>query len=287
MLNSRGISLIIVFILSWALLFWSVGFSRLLLGDNSYGFLIGGSIGLVLAIISVKTADALLLRVAHGKIVSMSKYHELADAVKEYSRKYRVPIPKVYVTPEMLPDFYIFGSSLEKCCFVFTRGFLDIARPQHFSAALAWAITSARTGHLQTRTLASTLAYMLMAPAKIADVFTLNSGTRYNILNLIIMFPFAIFAALLVHLAGGAREIYRIDQETTKLTGDQGYLGITLIEIDKKISAFTVDTDLALVPLFITPPHGTNFYYRWFRPFPPQGKRINRLMQSRKRDRQT
>ncbi len=286
MLSSRGISLIIVFVLSWAFLFWSTGLSRLLLGNNAYGFLIGGFIGLVLAVISVKTADALLLRVARARIVSMSKYHELADAVSEYSRKYRVPIPKVYVTPEMVPDFYIFGSSLEKCSFVFTRGFLDMARPQHFSAALAWAIISARIGHLQTRTLASTLAYMLMAPAKVADVFTLGSSSRYNILNLIILFPFAMFAILIVHLAGSSKEIYKIDQGTTELTGDQGFLGVTLIEIDKKITAFTVDTDLALVPLFITPPHGANLYYRLFRPFPPLAKRINRLMQARKRERQ-
>jgi heat shock protein HtpX len=286
MLSGKGIILIVIFIIIWALLFWGIGISKMLFNENDYGLLLGAAVGIILAIISVRIADSLLLKVARAKVVSMSKYNELAEAVSEYSRKYRVPIPKVYIISEMLPNFYIFGSSIEKCSFVFTRGFLDMARPQHLSAALAWAIISARRGVLQTRTLAGALSYMLMAPAKIADVISLTSGSRYNILNLILLFPLALPAALITHLASGNIDIYKIDQDTTKLTGDQGYLGVTLIEIDKKIGSFIVDTDLSLVPLFIAPPQGTNFYFRLFRTFPPLGKRINRLMQQRKRDRQ-
>jgi heat shock protein HtpX len=282
MLSGRGPTIIFVFIGVYAILFWGVGMAFLLFGNNLWGLLIGVGVGVVLAVIAVRKADSILLKVARATRLNPGKYPGLHEAVKTYALKYQIPIPELYVSPEMLPDFYVFGSSLERCAFVFTRGFLDRAQPQFFEAAVAWAVVSAKRGSLQVRTLGSVLAYIIMLPAKVGDFLSMGSSSRYNILNLMLLVPMAPLAALIVHVSGSKRDIHETDQETGNLIGDQAYLGVTLIEIDKTISSFTIDTDLALIPLFIAPPMCSNFYYNMFRPFPPLSKRINRLRMQRR-----
>ncbi len=278
-----------LFILFWILLLWGTGIGGIFVKGSGYSMLpslygmgIGLVIGIILATIAVRFKVRILLKVARASKIQGGRYPELLETVNKYARKYRVPIPDIYSTPEMLPNFYIFGSSLDNLNIVFTRGFLDLARPEYISAAIAWAITAEKHGHLKNRTVGSALAYMMMFPAKIWDFISLGSGSRYNIMNLIFLLPFAPLAALIVHMAGIKEEINIIDSHTTDMTGDQGYLGVTFIEIEKNLSSFIVDTDLALVPLFVAPPRCSNIYYTLFRPFPPLQKRIKRLSMARK-----
>ena len=121
-----------------------------------------------------------------------------------------------------------------------------------------------------------------MFPSKIGDFASFGSESRYNIINLLLLLPLAPLASILIHLTGIKNEVYNVDKATTEFTGDQGYLGVTFIEIEKKLTSYIVDTDLCLIPLFAVPPRSSNFYYGLFRPFPPVQKRIKRLSMSRK-----
>jgi len=288
-MRNKEFSLIFFFILFWILLFWGTGIGGIFVKGSGYSFLpslygigIGLVIGIILAIIAVRFKVRIILRAARASNIHGGRYAELLETVNKYARKYRIPIPHIYSTPEMLPNFYIFGSSLENLNIVFTRGFLDLGRPEYISTAIAWAITAEKHGHLRNRTMGSALAYMMMFPAKIWDFLSQGSGSRYNIMNLIFLLPFAPLAAVIVHMGGVKEEIGIIDSHTTDMTGDQGYLGVTFMEIEKNLSNYIVDTDLALVPLFVTPPRCSNFYYTLFRPFPPIQKRIKRLSMARK-----
>lgn len=288
-MGNKKFSLILLFILFWILLFWGTGTGGFFVKGSGYSILpsfygigMGLAVGIVLAIIAVRFKERILLKAAHASKIESRRYPKLLETVKQYAKKYRVPTPHVYSTPEMLPNFYIFGSSLKNLNIVFTRGFLDLGHPEYISTAIAWAITAEKHGYLKNRTVGSALAYMMMFPAKIWDFLSLGSGSRYNIMNLIFLLPFAPLAALIVHMAGVKEEIGIIDSHTTDMTGDQGYLGVTFIEIEKNLSNFIVDTDLALVPLFVAPPRCSNFYYTLFRPFPPLQKRIKRLSMARK-----
>ncbi len=282
MLNNRGITAIFAFIAVWAVLFWGVGIGRVLFGSSLWGLAIGAVVGVVLAIIGVQFADAIVLKATRAKPLARGKYTKVRAWADEAAKQLRMPLPELYFTSEHLPDFFVFGSSQEKCCFVFTSGFLENTRPELIKAALAWGQVSLMRGSLQLRTLGSALAYIFMFPAKLGDFMSRGTEQRYNLLNLILLLPFAPLAAIFVHLTVGSKEeIYETDEHTADLTGDQGYIGVTLIEINKTIANFTVDTDLSLVPLFLAPPQCPNFYYNLFRPFPPVSKRINRLVKKR------
>jgi len=286
MFSSRGIILSIVFIFTYALVFWGIGVGKTFFGWWVWGLVTGAIAGFILLIIAYRYSTGILFHVTRAIPLKSGKYPYVADALKAFSGKYNLPIPKVYCSKDILPDFYVFGKSFERCIFVFTEGFLDEGRPEHIRAALAWTMVSANRGSLQMRTLGSVMAYIFMYPAKIADFISRGTEGRYNLLNLILLLPLAPVAALFVHLAlGGKNEIYATDERTTEITGDQGYLGVTLIEISKKISDFAIDTDLALIPLFIVPPRCSNFYFSLFRPFPPIAKRINRLIKQREHKR--
>lgn len=291
-MGSNRLSIIIVFILYYVLIFWGTGIGGFFVGGsgysfmpNLYGILIGLVIGTFLAVIGIRMQERIILKSARATPVNPRKYPELIEAAIEYSRMCCIPLPNLYVTPEILPNFYAFSSKSGMLNIVFTRGFLDLGRPQYYKAAIAWAATGESKGLLRSRTLGSSLAYIFMYPAKIGDLFSIGSMVRYNIMNLIFLLPFAPLAAFLIHMAGGKRGIYEIDHDTTNLTGDQGFLVVTFIEIEKKLTNYIVDMDLALVPLFVAPPKCSNIYYVLFRPFPPIQKRINRLRSHRKHQR--
>jgi len=282
MFSSQRIILSFVFIFTYALLFWGIGAGKVLFGWSVWGLVMGAVVGFILLIITYRYHNRILLHASKAKPLKPARYPHVHDAVKDFCGKYGLPVPNLYCSNDLLPDFCVFGTSFEKCIFVFTQGFLDEGRPEPLRAALAWTMVSASRGSLQTRTVGSVMAYMFMYPAKIADFISRGTEARYNLVKLIILLPLAPVAALFIHLAlGGKSEIYTTDERTTELTGDQGYLGVTLIEISKKISNFVMDTDLALIPLFIAPPRCPNIYYNLFRPFPPIAKRINRLIKQR------
>jgi len=291
-MGSNRWSIIIVFVLYYVLIFWGTGIggffvegSGYSLKPSMYGILMGLLIGTTLAVIAIRMQERIILKAARATPVNPGKYPELIEAALECSRICRIPLPNLYVTPEILPNFCVLSTKSGKLNIVFTRGFLDLDRPQYYKAAIAWAAMGESKGLLRSRALGSSLAYIFMYPAKIGDLFSTGSTVRYNIINLIFLLAFAPLAAFLIHMAGGKREIYEIDHDTTNLTGDQGFLVVTFIEIEKKLTNYIVDIDLALVPLFAVPPKCSNIYYGLFMPFPPIQKRINRLRSHRKHQR--
>ena len=281
MLNGRGITLLLAFVLSHGIVFWGFGIGDKLFENNLAGLLLGMVLGLIIGGFATQNADKIILRAANAQPLTRSSHEELFKVTRLFAQKFKMPMPKLYSIPEGLPNFFVYGSSMDRCTIVYTTGFLELSRPELITASVSWAMHSAANGGLQIRTLASALAYIFMFPAKLGDFLSLGSSTRYNLLNLILLFPLALFACIFVQLGNEKRDIYETDKKSCDLIGDQAYLAVALIEIDKNIVTFKVDVDICLVPLFVAPPRTTNFYYKWFRPFPPLAKRIHRLKRQR------
>ena len=255
------------------------------------GFAIGGSggaaiglvIGLVITGASYWFSDTIAIKAARAVPVSEAEMPEYYRVVRELTQRMDMPMPKLYMTPEMQPNAFATGRSPNHSAVAVTKGILSILDWEELRGVLAHELSHVGNRDILIGSVAAAVAMGITFVSRIAlwtSIFTggddEGGDNIFVLLALVILAP---LAAGLLQLALTRTREYGADRSGARLLGDGEPLARALAKIEAGVKAVPMNVAPAEASMFIINPlsgRRVNFA-NLFMTHPPTQQRIARL----------
>ena len=245
----------------------------------------GAAIGLVIGLIftgaSYWFSDTIAIKAARAVPVSEAEMPEYYRVVRELAQRMDMPMPRLYVTPDMQPNAFATGRSPNHAAVAVTRGILQMLDWEELRGVLAHEMSHVGNRDILIGSVAAAIAMGITFVSRIAlwtTVFTGGDedGNIFATLALVILAP---IAAFLLQLALTRAREFEADRSGARLIGDGEPLARALAKIEAGVKAVPMNVAPAEASMFIVNPFGgrrVNFA-NLFMTHPPTDQRIARL----------
>lgn len=209
------------------------------------GYALGGQggvmfaffISLVMNVGSYWYSDKIVLSIHHAQEIPQSD--DIYSTVRELAQKDNLPMPKVYLVPDLAPNAFATGRDPEHSAVCVTQGLLNILNKEEIRAVLSHEMSHVNDRDTLLCTVAATLALAIMYLAHMAQWIGMFGGYRsqdgqrrgINPIALIFTIVLAPVAATLVQLAISRSREYLADEEGAHLSKDPLALASALEKI--------------------------------------------------------
>ena len=258
------------------------------------GGYIGGEHGMMIAflmaagmnIFSYFFSDKLVLKRYNAIPVDESNAHGLYEIVSRLTQKANLPIPKIYIIPEEVPNAFATGRNPSHAAVAVTEGLLKILNENEIEGVLAHELSHVRHYDILTGSIAAILAgaiAMLANFAKIGGIAGQSGGSRRGGGNAIVMLALAILmpiAATIIQMAISREREYKADKGAAYLTGHPEWLASALRKLESYSNSYIMqNASEQSTHMFIVNPFGslTNKLGVLFRTHPSTSDRIAEL----------
>jgi len=267
------------------ILILAVGYLLGLLLGNRYFFIGAVIFALIYNLLAYYYGDKIVLKVNKAREVSKSE-RNLYNKVENISIQLGLPMPKVYIIEDEMPNAFATGRDPKHSSIAVTRGLLELMDSKELEGVLAHEFSHIRNYDIRLATIVAVLVGVILMIADYLGRALWFSDERENGGN-IIKFAVLIFiliiapvAAQLIQLAISRRREFLADASSVEITRyPQG-----LISALKKISQFEgkmKNVSPSTAHLFFSSPFGprekTGFLEKLFSTHPPIEERIKNL----------
>jgi heat shock protein HtpX len=247
--------------------------------------LVGLVVGLLFTGGSYWFSDSIAIRAARGVPVSEAQMPEYYRTVRELTTKAKMPMPRLYVTPDLQPNAFATGRNPDHAAVAVTQGILQVCTWDELRGVLAHEISHVGNRDILISSVAATVAMAITLLSRFAGWIAIFGGQGgrddgeniFEILALIILAP---MAAMLLQLALSRSREYEADRSGARLIGDGEPLARALAKLDsasRQVPMPGVRREMA--PMYIVSPlAGMQMSFKsWFSDHPPTQDRIARL----------
>ena len=258
------------------------------------GGYIGGEHGMMIAfliaagtnIFSYFFSDTLVLKRYNAIPVDESNAHGLYEIVSRLTQKANLPMPKIYIIPEEVPNAFATGRNPSHAAVAVTEGLLKILNENEIEGVLAHELSHVRHYDILTGSIAAILAgaiAMLANFVKVGSIAGQSGGSRRGGGNAIIMLALAILmpiAATIIQMAISREREYKADKGAAYLTGHPEWLASALRKLESYSNSYIMqNASEQSAHMFIVNPFGslTNKLGVLFRTHPSTSDRIAEL----------
>jgi heat shock protein HtpX len=251
------------------------------------GQLVGGQPGLIIAffiaIIFVGSqywlSDTLAIKAARAVPVSEEQMPQYYAIVRELTQRAGLPMPKLYVTPDMQPNAFATGRNPDHAAVAVTRGILEICTWDELKGVLSHELCHVGNRDILITSVAASLALAITFISRFALFFGGGGdrdGNAFEQLALIILAP---LAAVVIQLALSRSREYEADRCGAQMLGDGEPLARALSKLEAAARQVPMNVPPAVSPLFIVNPFSGRqvSFKKFFSDHPPTEDRIRRL----------
>jgi heat shock protein HtpX len=252
------------------------------------GQLLGGGTGLTIAFFIAIAfvgfqywmSDKIAIKAARAVPVTEAQMPEYYAIVRDLTQRAGLPMPKLYVTPDLQPNAFATGRNPEHAAVAVTQGILQICNWDELRGVLAHEMSHVGNRDILLTSIAASLALAITFVSRFALFFGGGGGDRdgnaFEELALLILAPLA--AALLQMALSRSRE-YEADRSGARLIGDGEPLARALAKLEGAARQVPMNIPPAMAPLYIVNPlTGRRIAFKnLFADHPPTEDRIRRL----------
>jgi heat shock protein HtpX len=270
--------------LKTAILLGGLGGLMVLIGSlfGRGGAIIGLFLGLAFVGWSYWNSDKLAIRAARAEPVTEAEMPEYYRIVRELTTQAGMPMPKLYVTPDMQPNAFATGRSPDHAAVAVTRGILHILDWDELRGVLAHEISHVGNRDILISSVAAAVATGITFIAtwlRFAAIFGGGRDDNNNPIALLGMAILAPIAAGLMQAALSRSREYEADRTGAQLINDGEPLARALLKLEAGARAVPMDIDPAHAAAFIVNPlTGRKLQFaNLFRSHPQTQDRVARL----------
>lgn len=237
---------------------------------------------LIMNMISYWFSDKIVLMMYGAKEANINEVPELYNLVKELITAAKMPMPKIYITPQNTPNAFATGRSPKHSAVCVTQGILNILDKGELKGVIAHELSHIKNRDTLIMTVAATIAgaiTMIANWARWAAIFG-GRGSRDrdgNGIGMLVTLIVAPIAAMLIQFAISRSREYAADKRGAMMAGTSMGLCHALLKLEKGNKVYPMDANKATAHLFIVNPLRADMIGALFSTHPPIRERVKRL----------
>jgi len=268
--------------------------TAVLLGGLSALFLligraVGGESGLIIAfgfavvmnIGSYWFSDKIVLRMYRAQPVEAG--HPLYRITERLAQRAGLPMPRVYVIPDMSPNAFATGRNPQHAAVAATEGILRLLTEEELEGVMAHELAHVRNRDILISSVAATIGAAIMMLAHMAQFAAIFGGGRSDDrggspLALLATALIAPLAAGLIQAAISRQREFAADRAGAAIAGSPNGLAEALRKLDEASRRVPLDANPATAHMFIMKPFSGQGLAALFSTHPPTEARIAALL---------
>ena len=257
------------------------------------GEALGGSQGLVTAFafaivmnfVSYWFSDKIVLKMYRAQEVGPD--HKLSVLTRRLATHANLPMPKVYVIPDMSPNAFATGRNPQHAAVAATQGIMQLLSDEELEGVIAHELAHVKHRDILISSVAATVAAAIMMVARMAQFAAIFGGGRSdsregsNPFALIATIVFAPIAAMLIQAAISRSREFVADAGGARIAGSPHGLINALRKLEGASKRVPLDANPATAHMFIIKPFSAGGLLSMFSTHPPTEQRIQALMNFR------
>lgn len=264
------------------------------------GHMLGGQSGMMTALLfslvmnfgAYWYSDKLVLAMHKAREIGPEHDSGVYELTQELCREAGLPMPRVYLTPDWMPNAFATGRDPKHAAVAVTQGILEILTPRELRGVLAHEISHIKNRDILVSTLVAAVASAIMYLAHMLQWMGLMGGLRrddgrgggVHPLAMLVTVLLAPLAAALVQAAVSRTREFMADETGAHLSGDPEALASALQKIsDPRLienlrGSIPSDVQPAFSHLYIMSPLAGQSMLNLFSTHPPVRERVKKLM---------
>ena len=253
----------------------------------------GMQIALVVAVlmngVSYFFSDKIALKTSGAQPVTREQLPRLYQVMERLAAKANIPVPALYVVPDMAPNAFATGRSPKHASVAVTQGLLQIMNDDELEGVIAHELSHVRNYDILTSSIAATIAGAITYMAQMGKWGMILGGMGGGRdddrggggLSALLMVFLAPFAALLLQLFLSRTREYAADETGVRMVGHQQGLISALEKLgtyNRRIPTSAISPSTSSLCI-VKPMFGTGTLSSLFSTHPPLEDRIAALRQ--------
>ncbi|WP_457599027.1 zinc metalloprotease HtpX [Hydrogenimonas sp.] len=226
----EAVKTVVLLTLMTLLMVWVGG----IFGGQS-GMLIALAIAGVMNFVSYFYSDKLVLKHYRAVEVDEQSAPGLLAIVRQLAQKAGLPMPKVYIIPEPVPNAFATGRNPSHAAVAVTEGLLELLNEEEVEAVLAHELSHVRHYDILIGTIAATIAGAIAWIANIMQFGAMFGGRDDRNVNPILMLVLSLvlpLAAGIIQMAVSRSREFMADEGAARLTGHPEWLASALMKLE-------------------------------------------------------
>src|SRR5271166_3527808 len=252
------------------------------------GLQIALAIAVVMNFVSYFFSDKIALKSSGAQPVTREQLPRLYQVMERLAAKANIPVPKLYVVPDVAPNAFATGRNPNHASVAVTQGLLQIMNDDELEGVIAHELSHVRNYDILTSSIAATIAGAVTYMAQMgrwAMIFRGYGGRDDDRggggLSALFMIFLAPFAALLLQLFLSRTREYAADETGARMVGEPSGLISALEKLgtyNRRIPTSAISQTTASLCI-VQPLFGSGTFSSLFSTHPPLEDRIAALKQ--------